>query len=166
MRKESSEALTRRGAMTQITAMRGEKIYEQEFDLTGVTDYGMSMDAIVAGKEKIPLQGARFDLAVDGRSKGRVAGRAHGFDYLRVRADGRMELDLHLTVETDDGHRIALSGDGQAAPRNGEPIFDLFGNIRLSTASKEYAWVNERQIWTVGTASLATGKMHIEAFMQ
>lgn len=152
--------------MTQITAMRGEKIYEQEFDLTGVTDYGMSMDAIVAGKEKIPLQGARFDLAVDGRSKGRVAGRAHGFDYLRVRADGRMELDLHLTVETDDGHRIALSGDGQAAPRNGEPIFDLFGNIRLSTASKEYAWVNERQIWTVGTASLATGKMHIEAFMQ
>lgn len=152
--------------MTQITAMRGEKIYEQEFDLTGVTDYGMSMDAIVAGKEKIPLQGARFDLAVDGRSKGRVAGRAHGFDYLRVRADGRMELDLHLTVETDDGHRIALSGDGQAAPRNGEPIFDLFGSIRLSTASKEYAWVNERQIWTVGTASLATGKMHIEAFMQ
>lgn len=152
--------------MTQITAMRGEKIYEQEFDLTGVTDYGMSMDAIVAGKEKIPLQGARFDLAVDGRSKGRVAGRAHGFDYLRVRADGRMELDLHLTVETDDGHRIALSGDGQAAPRNGEPIFDLFGNIRLSTASKEYAWVNERQIWTIGTASLATGKMHIEAFMQ
>jgi len=166
MRKESSEALTRRSAMTQITAMRGEKIYEQEFDLTGVTDYGMSMDAIVAGKEKIPLQGARFDLAVDGRSKGRVAGRAHGFDYLRVRADGRMELDLHLTVETDDGHRIALSGDGQAAPRNGEPIFDLFGSIRLSTASKEYAWVNERQIWTVGTASLATGKMHIEAFMQ
>jgi len=152
--------------MTQITAMRGEKIYEQEFDLTGVTDYGMSMDAIVAGKEKIPLQGARFDLAVDGRSKGRVAGRAHGFDYLRVRADGRMELDLHLTVETDDGHRIALSGDGQAAPRNGEPIFDLFGNIRLSTASKAYAWVNERQIWTIGTASLATGKMHIEAFMQ
>jgi hypothetical protein len=77
-----------------------------------------------------------------------------------------MELDLHLTIETDDGQRIALSGDGQAAPRKGEPMLDIFGNIRLSTASKEYAWVNERQIWTVGTASLATGKVHIEAFMQ
>ena len=134
--------------------------------MTRVTDYGVSMDAILAGKEKIPVQGARFDLAVDGRSKGLVAGRAHGADYLRVRADGRMELDLRLTIETDDGQRIALAGDGQAAPRNGEPIIDLFGNIRLSTASKQYKWVNERQIWTVGTANMATGKMHIEAFMQ
>jgi len=152
--------------MTQDAAMNGEKVYEQELDLTGVTDFGLSMDDIITGKEAIPLQGARFDLAVDGRSKGRLAGRAYGADYLRVRADGRIELDLHLTIETDDGRRIALSGDGQAAPRNGEPILDIFGNIRLSTAFEEYAWVNERQIWSVGTANLATGKIHIEAFRQ
>jgi hypothetical protein len=152
--------------MTQHTAMRGEKIYEHELDLAGVTDFGFSLDDLLTGREALPLQGARFDLSVNGRFEGRLAGRAHGVDYLRVRADGRIELDLHLTVETDDGHRIALSGGGQAAPRNGEPILDIFGNIRLSTASKEYAWVNERQIWSVGTASLATGKIHIEAFMQ
>jgi hypothetical protein len=76
-----------------------------------------------------------------------------------VRADGRIELDLHVIIETDDGHRIALSGDGQAAPRPGEPVLDIFANVRLSTASKDYAWVNERQIWGVGTASLATGKI-------
>jgi hypothetical protein len=152
--------------LTETPTMRGEKVYEQELDLNGVTDYGVSVDALLAGREAVPLQGARFDLAVDGRSKGRLAGRAHGVDYLRVRADGRMELDLHLTIETDDGRRIALAGDGQAAPRNGEPILDIFGNIRLSTASKEYTWVNERQIWSVGTANLAKGKIHIEAFMQ
>ena len=152
--------------MTQNAAMNGEKVYEQELDLTGVTDFGVSMDDIITGKEAIPPQGARFDLAVDGRSKGRLAGRAYGADYLRVRADGRIELDLHLTIETDDGRQIALSGDGQAAPRNGEPILDIFGNIRLSTASEEYAWVNERQIWSVGTANLATKKIHIEAFRQ
>jgi hypothetical protein len=150
----------------QNAAMRGDKIYDVELDITGVTDYGVSMDAILAGQEAIPLHGARFDLAVDGRFKGRLAGRAHGVDYLRVRADGRMELDLHLTIETEDGRRIALSGDGQAAPRSGEPTLDIFGNIRLSTADKEYSWVNERQIWSVGTASLATGKLHVEAFMQ
>ena len=152
--------------MTQEPEMKGEKIYEMELDLTGVTDYGVSMDAILTGKEMVPLQGARFDLAIAGRSKGRIAGRAHGVDYLRVRADGRMELDLHLTVETDDGLRIALSGDGQAAPRNDNPKLDIFGNIRLYTAAKEYAWVNARQIWSVGTASLATGKIHVEAYMQ
>src|SRR3979411_2944646 len=91
--------------MTQNTSMRGEKIYEYEFDLTGVTDYGVSMDAILAGKESVPLQGARFDLAIEGRGKGRLSGRARGVDYLRMRADGRIDLDLHLTIETDDGHR-------------------------------------------------------------
>jgi len=71
-----------------------------------------------------------------------------------------------VTVETDDGRRIALSGDGQAAPRKDEPIMDIFANIRLSTATKEYAWVNARQIWAVGTASLATRKMHVKAYVQ
>jgi hypothetical protein len=146
--------------------MNGEKIYEYEFDLTGVTDYGVSMDAILSGKETVPLQGARFDLMVEGRGTGRLSGRARGVDYLRMRADGRIDLDLHVTIETDDGHRISLSGDGQVAPRNGESVLDIFANIRLSTASKEYAWVNARQIWSVGTASMTTGKIYAEAYMQ
>ncbi len=152
--------------MTQNPTMQGEVIYETELDLTGVTDYGVNVDAILSGKEAVPLQGARFDLAVNGRLKGRLSGRAHGVDYLRMRADGRIELDLHLIIETDDGHRISLSGDGQAAARNGESMLDIFANIRLSTASKEYSWVNERQIWGIGTASLATGKIHVTAYMQ
>ncbi len=152
--------------MTQNAAMRGEKIYDMELNITGVTDYGVSMDAILSGEEAIPLHGARFDLAVDGQYEGRLAGHAHGVDYLRVRADGRIELDLHVIIDTEDGHRIALSGDGQAAARSGEPVLDIFANVRLSTASKKYAWVNERQIWGVGTASLATGKVLAEGFMQ
>jgi hypothetical protein len=151
--------------MTQTAAMRGEEIYDMELDITEVTDFGFSLDDLLAGKA-IPLQGARFDLAVNGRSNGRVAGRAHGFDFLRVRADGRMELDLHSVIETDDGQRIALSGDGQAAMRKDEPILDIFGSIGLSTAAKEYAWVNERQIWSVGTATLTPGKLRVKAFRQ
>jgi hypothetical protein len=152
--------------MTGNTTMRGEKIYEMELDLAGVTDYGLSMEAILSGQKAIPLHDARFDLALNGPFKGRLAGRAHGVDYVRVRADGRMELDLHLIIETDDGHRIALSGDGQAALRPGEQVLNIFANVRLSTDSKEYAWVNERQIWGVGTASRATGKVLAEGFMQ
>lgn len=44
--------------MTQNTAMRGEKIYDLELDLTSVTDYGLSMDALLTGKEAVLLQGA------------------------------------------------------------------------------------------------------------
>jgi hypothetical protein len=60
--------------MTQNPTMKGEKIYEYEFNLTGVTDYGVSMDAILADKETVPLQGARFDLSDDGRGAGRLPG--------------------------------------------------------------------------------------------
>jgi hypothetical protein len=31
--------------------MRGEKIYEYDLDVTGMTDYGVSLDAILSGKE-------------------------------------------------------------------------------------------------------------------
>lgn len=75
-------------------------------------------------------EGARFDLAVKGRGKGRLCGRTAS-TISEIRADGRIELDLHVTIETGDGSRIALSGDGQAAPPDGEPLLDIFANIRL-----------------------------------
>lgn len=152
--------------MAQEPTMKGEKIYECDLDLVKVTDYGVSIDAILAGKEKVPLQGARFDLSVDGRAKGRLEGRQHGTDYVRMRADGRIDLDLHVAIETDNGQRIALAGDGVAVMHSGQPVIDISANIRLTTASKEYAWVNARQVWSVGTANLATGKIRVEAYMQ
>ena len=146
--------------------MRGEKIYEYDLDVTGMTDYGVSLDAILSGKEKIPPQGVRIDVAFEGHARGRLAGRVRGIDYSRMRADGRIDLDIRPIVETADGHRIALSADGVATPRAAEPIADLFENVGLSTAAEGYAWVNTRQVWGVGTLDLAAGKIHIDAYMQ
>lgn len=146
--------------------MRGEKIYEYDLDVTGVTDYGVSLEAILAGKEKVPPQGARFDVAFEGRAKGRLSGRVRGVDYLQMRADGRVGLDIRATIETDDGRRIALSADGVALPHAAEPIADLFENVCLTTAAADYLWVNTRQIWAPGTVNFATGKIHIDAYMQ
>jgi hypothetical protein len=92
--------------------MRGEKVYECDFDVTGVTDFGITLDAILSGKEKIPPQGARVDVAYAGTIKGRVSGSIRGVDYQVIRADGRLDLDTRATVETTDGRRIALSASG------------------------------------------------------
>jgi hypothetical protein len=146
--------------------MKGEKIYEYDLDITGVTDYGVSLEAILAGKAKVPPQGARFDVAFQGRAKGRLSGAVRGVDYLRMRADGRLDLDIRATIATDDGHRIALSADGVGVPRAAEPIADLFENVSLTTAAPGYAWVNTRQIWAPGTVNLAVGKVHIDAYLQ
>ena len=89
-----------------------------------------------------------------------------GVDYLRLRADGRIDLDIRATVETDDGRRIALTADGVAVPHAAEPFADLCENVSLSTAAEDYRWVNTRQIWGSGTVNFATGKIHIDAYMQ
>ena len=152
--------------MAENQELRGEKIYECDFNITGVTDYGITLDAILSGTEKVPLQGTRFDVAFEGSGIGRLAAKARGVDYLLMRADGRADIDVRATVETEDGHRIAAHIDGVATPRANEPIIDLVENVRLTTAAPKYDWVNSRQIWRLGTANLTTGKIHLEAFMQ
>jgi hypothetical protein len=146
--------------------MRGEKIYECDLDVTGMTDYGVSLEAVLSGEAKIPAQGVRIDVAFAGQAQGRLSGRVHGVDYVRMRADGRVDLDIRGVIETDDGHRIALSADGVAVPRADEPIADFWENASLGTAAEKYGWVNTRQIWAVGTVNFASKKIHVEAYMQ
>jgi hypothetical protein len=145
--------------------MSYEKIFAYDLDITAVTDYGANMEALFMGRERVPLQGARFDVTLAGSIKGRVTGTMRGVDYLRVRADGRRELDLRGTIETDDGNRIAFSADGVGTPRDGAPIVDLAVKIDLATAAASYAWVNVRPAWGAGYADLATGKIHIDAYL-
>jgi hypothetical protein len=156
-----------KNAMAENSSMMGEKIYEFDLDIKGVTDYGVSMDAILSGQQKVPPQGARFDIAFEGPGKGRLASRARGVDHLRMRADGRVDLNIHATLETDEGHRIAMTADAVVVLRAGEPgIADLRENVCLTTAVADYAWVNARQIWAVGTVNFAVGKIHVEGYLQ
>jgi hypothetical protein len=146
--------------------MTGEKIYEYDLDVTGMTDCGVALQDILSGQTQVPPQGVRIDISFEGPAKGRLTGRVHGIDYVRMRADGRIDLDLRAIVETEDGHRIALSADGVALPRATEPIADLCENVSLITAAENYTWVNTRQVWGIGTVNLAVGKIHIDAYMQ
>ena len=145
--------------------MKGEKIYEYDLDVTGVTDHGLTLEAVLSGAVPVPAQGVRIDVAFAGRATGRISGSVRGVDYVRVRADGRIDLDIRATLETDGGERIALAADGVAVPRAAEPVGDLYENITLSTAAPAYAWVNARQIWGVGTVDFAAGKIRIEAYL-
>src|SRR5215467_15163581 len=104
--------------MDKVQKMRGEKIYECDFNISGVIDYGVTLDALLSGKEKVPLQGARVDVAFEGEIKGRITGKVRsGVEYLQLRADGRTDLDGRATVETEDDHRIAMRIEGVATLR-------------------------------------------------
>ena len=146
--------------------MKGEKIFDFSLDVTGVTDCGITLDAALSGKTALPPQGIRLDVAFEGRAVGRLSGRVRGVDYIRMRADGRVDLDIRSVIETDDGHRIALCANGVATPHASEPTAELVENISLLTAAAEYLWVNTRQVWGVGRVDFAAGKILIAAYMQ
>lgn len=86
--------------------------------------------------------------ALCGNGTGKVR---RGVEYLTLRADGRTDLDGRATIETEDGHRIAMRIEGVATPRANEPMMDLIANVRLTTAAQKYDWVNTRQIWGLAT---------------
>lgn len=146
--------------------MRGELIYTYDVQLTGTTDFGVALEAILSGATPIPPQGARFDAGFDGRMTGRIAGAIRGVDHAYMRPDGRLELNLRAVIETDDGARIALEAGGVGLVRTDAPVIDLSENVTLLTACEAYAWVNARQIWASGAADLAAGRIRIEGCLQ
>ena len=142
------------------------RIYEYDLDVTGMTDDGVSLDAILSGKEKIPPQGVRVDVAFEGRATGRLAGRVRGH---RLSPDaGRRPRRSRNSRGRRNGERLpdCAVRRRRGVPRVAEPIADLLENVRLSTAAGEYLWVNTRQVWGVGTVNFAAGKIHIDAYMQ
>jgi hypothetical protein len=143
----------------------GELLYEYTVKLTGMTEYGVSFAALMAGTAPPPPEGARFDIPFEGASIGpKLKGKVTGIDYLRVRADGRFDLHIHAEISTDDEQKISLHADGVALPRPGSPVAGLRENVTLFTSSKAYAWVNGLQVWATGTVDLADQVVHIKGY--
>ena len=142
----------------------GELLYEYTLKITGLTEYGFSFEALMAGTAPPPPEGARFNVLFEGAAVGKLKGTVSGIDYLRVRADGRFDLHIHADITTDDGQKISLEGDGVALPREASPIADLRENVTLFTSSKSYAWVNTMQVWGIGTVDLAAQVINVKGY--
>jgi hypothetical protein len=150
--------------MSQIEV--GELLYEYTLNITGLTEYGMNLGELMSGKVAIPPEGARFDVYVEGTATaGKLDGTIKGIDYIRLRPDGRMELDIHAEITTQDGQKISLKADGVCLPRKDSSISDLRENITLFSSYKEYTWINTLQLWGIGTVDLATQIVHVKGYV-
>ncbi len=149
--------------MSQIEV--GELLYEYTLNITGLTEYGISLGELFSGKVAMPPEGARFDVYFAGPVTGEnLKGSVRGVDYLRVRSDGRMELDIHAEIVTEDGQKISLKADGVCIPRKDSSISDLRENITLFSSYKDYTWLNNLQVWGIGTVDLATQVINIKGY--
>ena len=146
------------------SAIAARQLYEYTLRIIGVTEYGGSMAAILAG-ESPPPSGLRVDIAFEGESRGVIAGTIRGVDYLNIRADGRMELDIKAELTTPDGEKIALAAGGVGIPQPGTTVSLLRENVKLTTASPEHAWLKTLEIWATGRADIASGEVHVRGYL-
>ena len=123
--------------------MNGQKIYEYDLDITGATDFGVSLQAILSGQEPVPPQDTRIYVAFAGEAKGRLAGRVHGVDYLLVRADGRIGLDRSRAHRRPRSLGILepLAGAADSSVQLGE--IGAPGGPTSMPASASTAWSSE-----------------------
>ncbi len=104
-----------------------------------------------AGTRSIfPIVGGTFE---GDRLRGTVI--SGGADWTLVRNDGVMELDLRITLQTDDGALVHMTFFGlrdDAAP--GKPYFRTLP--RFETSAPKYAFLN--RLLAVGTGELRDGQ--------
>ncbi|MEI9909161.1 MAG: DUF3237 family protein [Bacteroidota bacterium] len=143
----------------------GELLYECTLNPAGFTEYGTSIEEVMAGKVAMPPGGVRCDAYFEGPATGeKLKGMVKGVDYLRVRPDGRMELDVHAKITTEDGQKISLKADGVCIPRKDSRISDLRENITLFSSYKNYTWMNTLQVWGIGTIDLTTQIINLKVY--
>ena len=101
-----------------------------------------------------PIIGGSFE---GDRLRGKVL--AGGDDWAVKRADGVIELDLRVTLETDDGALIHMTFEGirdDGAP--GAPYFRTLP--RFETASEKYSFLN--RLLAVGKGEIRSdGPVHV-----
>jgi hypothetical protein len=147
------------------TSEVGELLYTVTLNITGIKEYGVSFEALMAGEAVPPVEGARFDVAFEGTAAGpKLNGAVAGIDYVRVRADGRFELHIHETIRTVDGRNISVHGDGVATLRPEGGIADLGVNMTLFASSKEYTSLNQVPVRGIGTIDLAKQVIQVSAY--
>jgi hypothetical protein len=151
--------------MAQTTIAVGDLIYEAAINFTRVTEYGFSLTAFLAGQQAPPLAGARIDVGFEGNLLGpKLKGHISGVDYLRIRADGHVQLHIHAEITTDDGQQIAFFADGIVSPEEGTGVLRLRENVTLTTSSPAYEWANHLQAWGQGTVDPAKGEIKVKAY--
>jgi len=138
---------------------REQLLFEEDVHLTEVKDFGFSWQDFAKQTRPVPAEGIKFDIHFEGQVTGdRIQGTIKGVDYLTVRADGRLFLNLHATITTHDNAAISVIESG---------INDN-GQLRLSmdfhTNDERYLWINHKHVWGVGTVDFQTGQVKIKGY--
>ena len=80
-------------------------------------------------------------LLVEGRVRGRLAGRLRAANYPRQRTDGTLTPDFRGVLETDDGATVVFEWRGFGVAAEGSRR--LLGSITHLSHDDRYHWLND-----------------------
>lgn len=151
--------------MKENITITGKLIYEAKIQFVQEIDFGITMNEILSGQKSIPPSGARFDQTFQGKLTGpEITGEIRGVDYLTIRPDWSFRLHLHGQITTDEGIRISIASEGVSLQTKGIPAAQLRSAVTLITAAEEYHWLNQLQLWALGTMDPEQRTAAIRAF--
>lgn len=141
-----------------------EHLFDEEISLTGITEFGVSWESLASGKADLPPQGARYNIAFEGKVFGeKINGDIKGIDYLYVRSDGKFELNIQASILTDDGVMIHVQESGVSKPAD-DGTAKLNLNLSFSTNSHKYEWLNQKQVWGIGVVDMIEGSVSMKCY--
>lgn len=73
-----------------------------------------------------------------------------GGDWVTLRPDGSMKLDVRLTLQTDDGAHILVTYTG-IGTRAADGSTKVYSTPLFETGAEKYAWLNNVQAVAVGS---------------
>lgn len=100
-------------------------------------------------------QGSRFIVSVPGgtfegpKLKGTIVPHSGG-DWVTLRPDGSMKLDVRLTLQTEDGAFILVTYNGIGA-RSADGSTKVYSTPLFETGAEQYAWLNTVQAVGIGS---------------
>ncbi len=85
-----------------------------------------------------------------------------GGDWVHVRPDRTIHLDVRLLLVTDDGESILMTYNGIGTPQENAPT-SIRSAPRFETGAESYAWLNNVQAVGIGTAGDGAVKYEVYA---
>ncbi len=132
-------------------------LYQTTAQVTGVETFGADFT------DPLPEEGRRVNFLFQGPVAGQINGMLSGTDYGTILPNGNVIVDVHGTIETNDGAKIAVRYKGETIP-NSETISDLTETGTLISNHPDYSYLNNLFIVGVGTSDNTTNSLIISLY--
>ncbi len=108
-------------------------------------------------------QGARLDVTLAGKVKGKINGLKLTTHNALMKPDGTVEADVRGVIFVS-GEPVFVWGKATGKGVDPTPILRIEENITFQTPSQKLAWLNTTKGWSEGLDNFGTGEFNYKVY--